>query len=57
MNPDQIKTLDQISKLPTPQSTNNAFECNFFNGTKFSNNSNYNSAESLLLPTGCFVSP
>ncbi|CAG8622420.1 8644_t:CDS:1, partial [Rhizophagus irregularis] len=52
-----VETLQQISRLPTPQVANNIVEHNFFNGTNFDGNNNHNSnVESLLLPAGWFVS-
>jgi hypothetical protein len=51
------ETLQQISRLPTPQATNNSVENDFFNGTNFDdNNKNNSNVESLLLPAGWFVS-
>jgi hypothetical protein len=39
--------------MTTPQITNNPIENDFFNGTSFYDNNNF---ESLILPTGCSVS-
>ncbi|CAG8499695.1 20488_t:CDS:2 [Rhizophagus irregularis] len=46
-------TIDRIARMTTPQITNNPIENDFFNGTSFYDNNNF---ESLILPTGCSVS-
>ncbi|RIA83305.1 hypothetical protein C1645_786709 [Glomus cerebriforme] len=49
------ETINRISNLPMPQLTNNILVDNFYNGTNFVGNNDYNSnIESLLLPSGSF---
>jgi hypothetical protein len=43
-------TINRIIQIDSPQETNNPFELNFFNGTKF--NDDNDNLNSLILPLG-----